>query len=675
MSNRTSSNHEPVRRAMILAAGYGTRLRPITEELAKPLLPVVNRPLLIIVADTLRAIGVTEIAVNTHHLADQVEDAVVALAEDPTPTDLPVCKYTIFHEPEILGTGGALWNARGFLERDDEFLLYNGDVLCNLDLGELIYTHRRGGGLVTLVLTDWPEVNSVLLASNGAVRDIGDHLTSHDYIGDRRLTYTGIAMLSSSLLKLLPTGPSSLVDTLLRILVEQPGSVRGHVLAGQYWSDLGTVERYLAAHADLLVGRAGAPGSLPLPPDSFQLDATAQVAGDVELAGFVCVGPGASIGSGASLRDCVVLSGAVVDSRTSYREAVIGDGWVVEADGGEALTTVRDLTIIRQTGWGDGLRVATLTGHGSDRSFYRLVEGDRSELLMRSTKDDPEFERFIAIGTFLHEQKLGGPALLSRDPRGRTVIMEDLGGQSLHRMATVDVEDADLHAPLYWPVLDLLVKLQTVPTDVLKSCPEACDRRLDYDTLRWETDYFRQRFLGELVGIAPGQLVTLDDEFHRLATTALEQPIVPMHRDFQSQNIFFKDGLVRMVDFQGLRVGPLTYDVMSLLRDSYVDLGSELREELLEYYRGQLAEQGGPALERDELLEMAVVAGLQRNMQALGAFAFLSKVKGKAHFRRYIPLGLRHLREGLAVVREGGCAPGSLERLERVVGEVVERLG
>jgi len=148
-----------------------------------------------------------------------------------------------------------------------------------------------------------------------------------------------------------------------------------------------------------------------------------------------------------------------------------------------------------------------------------------------------------------------------------------------------------------------------------------------------------------------------------------------MHRDFQSQNILFQDGLVRLVDFQGLRAGPLTYDVMSLLRDSYVDLGSDLREELLEYYRGQLAAAGGPDLDRDELRAMTVVAGLQRNMQALGAFSFLSRVKGKTHFRRYIPLGIRHLREGLAAVRECGGAPGPLTQLERVVGEVGERLG
>lgn len=732
---RPAAAASSVRRAMILAAGLGTRLLPVTNHVAKPLLPVLGRPLLEIIVDRLCRAGVTTFIFNSHHFADQVAGFVEELFAHER---FASCQATVCHEPEILGTGGALWNARSLLAEDGSFLLHNGDILSNLSLADLVADHDREGALATLALVDWPAINSVLLGEDGAVRDIGGRLEVADDgdparksagstgevppgghraltcpgevppgghrpppcpaevppggapatalpgqsapRGHRPLTYTGVAVLSRELLDLLPSGVSSLIDTLLAAMRQHPDCVRGHVLQDCYWNDLGTLGRYLDAHADLLLHRRVMLRGIEPPAGPIRLDPGAQIAPSVKLAGFVSVGRNTCIEANANLRDCVLLDGATVGEGESHHRTVLGSGWSVS----EAQNEVAQIELCRRAGWSGDLRAARLTGHGSDRAFWRLGEGGRTAILMQTTAVDPEFERFLAIGTFLHEEQLGGPEILAVDKGARAVLLEDLGDDTLYRLvlgetgvsspttgpAATPVTATIANTDLYRQVIDLLVELQTRGTVAAARCPLATGRRFDYDTLRGETDYFRRRFLGDFARVPAAERDALDDEFHRLATAVLAQPVVLMHRDFQSQNILIKDGCVRLVDFQGMRRGPLAYDLMSLLRDSYVALDPSLRADLEDHYRRRLADRGGPALDREELRVMAILAGLQRNLQALGAFAFLSLVKGKEWFGDYVPLGLRHVVEGLRDLRESGAAPGPLERLEDIVAKV-----
>ena len=153
---------------MILAAGLGTRLRPLTSYLPKPLLPVDGVPLLDRAATALTAVGATRIAVNAHHRADRIE---VHLADRPDSA-----RFHLSLEPRILGTAGALHGARRFLAVADTIVVYNGDVLSDVDLVALLAAHHAGGGLATLALVDWPEVNSVLLAPDGRIVDVAGRL-------------------------------------------------------------------------------------------------------------------------------------------------------------------------------------------------------------------------------------------------------------------------------------------------------------------------------------------------------------------------------------------------------------------------------------------------------------------------------------------------------------------
>jgi NDP-sugar pyrophosphorylase family protein len=200
--------------AMILAAGYGSRLAPVTDHVPKPLLPVRGRTLLDHAVEAVSRAGAGPVIVNTHHLGGLIDQHVAARPD--------VKRFSVCHEPEILGTGGALDGARAHLEGHPFFLLHNADVLCDADLLALVADHEVSGAEATLLLADWPAVNSVSLAPDGAITAIGPGQEK-----DRRLTYTGIGVFGAAILADIGPGFSSLIDPLQRAMKERPGSVRG----------------------------------------------------------------------------------------------------------------------------------------------------------------------------------------------------------------------------------------------------------------------------------------------------------------------------------------------------------------------------------------------------------------------------------------------------------------
>jgi len=517
---------------MILAAGYGTRLAPVSDHLPKPLLPVPGGTVLDRAVAALGAAGVRRIAVNTHHLGD----LVAAHLRGRPDAD----RFVIFPETEILGTGGALANARAFLAGAGTFLLHNGDVLADLDLGALLADHRASGALATLCLVDWPAVNTVAVADDGAVLAVGDRPAPP--AGGRRLTYAGVGAFAASLLDDIGPGFSSLVDPLVRALAARPGAVRAWIPSAPGWSDLGTLPRWL------------------------------EVAGDA------------------------------------------GD-----LDGGAG-------------------RLEPLTGHGSDRRFWRIQAPGWSAVAMRGVPGDEEFARGLAIARFLAEAGLGAAAVLAEHPAEQVVLQEDLGRTPLAAVAAGPGREE-----AYAQVVDHLARLQAA-TDLARArCPEATDRILDRGVLAWETAYFRARCLAGHFGLEEAELAPLDEEFAALNAAVAAQPTLLIHRDFQAQNILLQDGRVRLVDVQGMRLGPCGYDAASLLWDPYVALPGDLRTMLLDRF----CRAAGPAAGLDPATAAGCVlaAGLQRLMQALGAYGFLGHVKGKAAFLGHIPRGVDHLRD------------------------------
>jgi NDP-sugar pyrophosphorylase family protein/aminoglycoside/choline kinase family phosphotransferase len=611
----------PEVRGLVLAAGLGARMRPLTDYMPKPLLPVDGVTLLDRAIDALDRAGAGRIAVNAHHRADRIAAHLAARPD--------AARFHLSVEPRILGTGGALDGVRAFLAEAPTFLVHNGDVLSDLDCAALLAAHRdrrrraRGRALATLALADWPEVNSVLLGRGGRVRDIAGRLEAHSQPrhGDRNLTFTGIACYDRAFLDLVPPRSGSLIDLLVRLLREEPGAVRGWVHRG-VWEDLGTLERYLDAHRRML-----GPG-------------------------FVSIVGSAAVPPTARLDECVVLDGAAVAPGTELRRAVLGRGWAVN----ERSAGTPGLSLASAAGFDldNPATVHWIGGHGSDRLFARLAQGRRRVVLMQPPPDDPDVERGLAIATFLYDSGLGAPAVLARDPGTGAVLFEDLGEDTLCELVA---RDRALAGVLYGRVLDRLADLQTFGVESRHRCPSAWDRVFDADHLRWETDYFRRRFLIGHAGLRARDLVDLDGEFEGLAAACLGQPYTLVHRDFQSQNILFKDDVVRLVDVQGMRWGPIAYDAASLLFDPYVDLPWPQRLQLLATFPRRLAERGGATIKRQDWMAMCLSAGLQRLMQALGAYGYLGHVKRKPVFLSHIPAALDGLHRLLRLAVEHRGSP------------------
>jgi mannose-1-phosphate guanylyltransferase len=305
-------------KAAILAAGLGTRLRPLTESVPKALLPVLNRPLLGVWLAQVEGAGFHRVAVNTHHLSAQVQQF---LGRQPWGVNLSVSQ-----EPELLGTGGGL-RELGRSLGGGPFLAVNGDILTDLDLKN-IYGQHRPEALATLVLHDCPHYNNVWLDSRGMVAGFGAPPTAS---AGPPLAYTGVQVVGPRMLDYLPgPGPYDLVAAWRQALAGGE-SLAALVVKDFFWQDLGTPGAYLAAHRRLLSGES-APLARFFPPLSDPLVGPGTVLEEgVVCNGGVCLGGQVRVGVGARLRNTVIWDWAWIAPEVSLEDCVVGQGARVTA--------------------------------------------------------------------------------------------------------------------------------------------------------------------------------------------------------------------------------------------------------------------------------------------------------------------------------------------------------
>jgi NDP-sugar pyrophosphorylase family protein len=229
---------------MILAAGLGTRLRPLTNTIPKPLLPVGGTPLIVWNLLLLRRHGIREVIVNLHHLGHLIEKEL----GDGSTWGMQII-YS--QEPTILGTGGGLKQAEEFFA-GEPFLVMNGDTLCELNVADLCRFHERRNPLATMVVREDPDVDRwgalELDADQRIIRINGRGRPSHEPVVKRM--FAGVHVIHPRLLRTVPVGrQSSIIDAYVGE-IEQGESVYGYRLHG-YWSDVGTSQRYAEAQDDV----------------------------------------------------------------------------------------------------------------------------------------------------------------------------------------------------------------------------------------------------------------------------------------------------------------------------------------------------------------------------------------------------------------------------------------
>ena len=262
-------------KAMILAAGLGTRLRPLSLIRPKALVPVGNRPVIDRVIDCLRRHTTSEIVVNAHHHHRQIVEHLNS--GRPFGIDIQVRV-----EPEIRGTGGGIKNTADFWDTDP-FIVINSDILTNINIAEAYEGHRRNGCLVTLILHDQPPFNQIQIDNRMNILDIAED--NHP----ARLAFTGIHIISPELLNYIPEGVFSNIIDCYRTLIQKGKPVKAHVSEGHQWRDIGTVESYVLANKEALQGKP-----FLLAPDA-RIHSTARLKDWAIIGGKTCLEQGVEI--------------------------------------------------------------------------------------------------------------------------------------------------------------------------------------------------------------------------------------------------------------------------------------------------------------------------------------------------------------------------------------------
>ena len=282
--------------------------------------------------------------------------------------------------------------------------------------------------------------------------------------------------------------------------------------------------------------------------------------------------------------------------------------------------------------------VAALVPDGSSRRFFRLRGPDGMSLLaVLPPADDPnglaEARAFQSIGRHLQACGAPVPAILGADSASGLTLCEDLGDRRLFE--EVAEQGAAACLPLYEQAVRVLARMQVRAARGFD--PAWCwdtpryDRRLMQER---ESGYFLRACCTDLFGL-PFDRAAVEAECVALSEAAAAAPAdFFLHRDCQCRNLMVREGRVGFIDFQGGRLGPLAYDLASLLLDPYAALPATLQDHLATVYLDELNREipYDPEQFRREYLLLA----LQRNLQILGAFAFLSQVRGKPFFARYL---------------------------------------
>jgi aminoglycoside/choline kinase family phosphotransferase len=296
---------------------------------------------------------------------------------------------------------------------------------------------------------------------------------------------------------------------------------------------------------------------------------------------------------------------------------------------------------------------------GSTRRFWRLADGDAGKeqpsviIAVPADTSDAELaeaESAWNIGTHLASRNIAVPQLHCWDKELGILVFEDLGDSRFHDLIRDSLTDGPAGEKrifqIYREVLQGLVAMQLDGGQDF--CKSWCWDGAHYDIalmIERESDYFLSAFWQGLLAEDP--VPGSREEFAEIARRAAEAPShYFLHRDFQCRNIMITENGPKFIDFQGGRLGPLGYDLASLLIDPYACLNNTIQEELLEFYQDLIAAR--ITINRFEFCKQYQLLALQRNLQIIGAFSFLSKVRGKVFFQKYIRPSVTMLMKRLA---------------------------
>jgi N-acetylmuramate 1-kinase len=322
------------------------------------------------------------------------------------------------------------------------------------------------------------------------------------------------------------------------------------------------------------------------------------------------------------------------------------------------------------------LPVKRLAGHASMRSYWRVGTAPGSQVVMVmppgaapeevTSGGTPKVDPFVDVQRYLAGLGVRVPAILAFEEAEALMVLEDLGDEMLETRLLA----GDDRAGLYQGAIDQLARLRAAAEARPGGCV-AFTRAFEAGLYRWELDHFREWLLEAWKGatLSPGERAELDGWFDRIAASLAAEPRGFTHRDYQSRNLMvLPGGEQAVIDFQDALLGPRQYDLVALLRDSYVELPADFIEAMLRRYLARLESEGGPRLPYGPFRETFDLLTVQRKLKDAGRFVFIDRVRGNPDFLVSIPSSLRYVSQALARRPE-------LEPLQRLLARHVPELG
>ncbi len=291
-------------------------------------------------------------------------------------------------------------------------------------------------------------------------------------------------------------------------------------------------------------------------------------------------------------------------------------------------------------------RIVPLTGDASDRRYFRLIFSDGPSIVLAVHAGPIAFASlpFANVAELLARMPMPVPKILGHSDLEGIVAQDDLGDVTLQ--AHLGAATATEHAALYREAVSLIEILQRRGAELASDRYTPYGIAFDVEKLTWELNFFMRHFLEAYRGVtlAAAERQQLTEEWAAIVDELAGEPRVLCHRDYHSRNLMFHQGRLHVIDFQDARMGPDTYDLVSLLRDSYVDLTDRVVDELIAYFLAlKKAAPDGTAEFRRRFDLMAV----QRNLKALGTFGYQTTTRGNTVYIQYIPRTLRYVKTNL----------------------------
>ena len=290
-------------------------------------------------------------------------------------------------------------------------------------------------------------------------------------------------------------------------------------------------------------------------------------------------------------------------------------------------------------------RVVPLTGDASDRRYYRILQDDGRSVVLAVSAAPFDFQAlpFANVTRLLTAMPVPVPKILGHAGDLGVLELEDLGDVTLQ--AHLGVAEASKHDALYRQAVSYIEVMQRRGAELASDEYLPYTIAFDVQKLTWELDFFAKHFLVAYRGavLSDADRAALSKEWATIVDELASEPRVLCHRDYHSRNLMWHDGRLMIIDYQDARMGPDTYDLVSLLRDSYVDLPDAVVDNLISYFlalKGRSADAEGFRARFD-------VMSLQRNLKALGTFGFQTTNRGNTVYIQYIPRTLKLVGDNL----------------------------